>query len=535
MSQSFPPSGWLPPPQGGYTSPYVAPGYWSPAYGNWAPKPPAPEPIGSDRPPVRSAVAGTVLAWVVIVASVAAVVTRDSWAPALARRAMGEERYTAAKAKAEQGGDIADHRSPQLLLGARYAVGVQSFMKSAPRAAATRATTSPATTRAATAAAAGGPDLTAKLLDQLDITAQSPVDEFRVIPVVGELLGSDAALDRLDRFEREHTVVRLRRDVDLLRAAYAGGSASLNASDRQYLIERHGWFAQLTLAHDAPSNDLQRQEVLGPARRTAGLLLTIVVAGIAALVAGVALLILVVVWLIGGKWRAGYVRPAPWRAGPFGESFALYLGGYLVLSLGISLLLGGSEARSVWPSAALLLILPLVVIWLFMRGISGREVALGLGWNRGRGALRECFAGITGYVAGLPLIGAAMLVSMWLMKHSGQKAEHPIVNHPIDRPLEAWGVFVLACIVAPILEESMFRGALFHHLRGKLGFILSALISSLIFAAIHPQGWAAVPVLSAIAFVLAGIRQWRGSLIGCVVAHALNNGIVTLILLVGMR
>src|SRR6185503_16812034 len=209
-------------------------------------------------------------------------------------------------------------------------------------------------------------------------------------------------------------------------------------------------------------------------RRTAALLLSIVVAGIAAFAAGFVLLVLALIWLIGGKWRSAYIRPAPWRAGPFGESFALYLGGYLVLSLGISLLLGGHENRSIWPSAAPLLILPLVMMWLFMRGISRRELSIGLGWQRGRGALRECLAGIIGYIAGLPLIAAAMLVSMWLMKQSGQRAEHPIINHPIDRPLEAWGVFVLACIVAPILEESMFRGALFHHLRGKLGFILSA-------------------------------------------------------------
>ena len=523
MSQSFPPPGWLPPQQGGYTSPYLPPV-------NWPPPPPPPKRLGSDLPPVRSTGGGTLLAWLVIAASVTTILTRDFWAPALARRAMGEERYTATKAKAGQDGDIAEHRSPQLLLAARYAVGVGSFTKSAPRA-----RTTPATTRAANAPAPAGADLTAKLLDQLDITAQSPIDEFRVIPVVGELLGSDAALDRLDRFEGEHTVVRLRRDVDLLRAAYTRGSPALDASDRQYLIDRHGWFAQLALTHDAPSGDSQRQQALSPARRTAFLLLTLVIIGIAALIAGLALLILALVWLIGGNWRAAYLRPAPWRAAPFGESFALYLGGYLVLSLGISLLLGGSETRSIWPSAALLLILPLVVIWLFMRGISAKEAALGLGWHRGRGMLRECFAGITGYVAGLPLIALALLASMWLMKHSGQKAEHPIINHPIDRPLEAWGVFVLACIVAPILEESMFRGALFHHLRGKLGFVLCALISSLIFAAIHPQGWAAVPVLSAIAFVLAGIRQWRGSLIGCVVAHALNNSIVTLILLIGMR
>ena len=55
----------------------------------------------------------------------------------------------------------------------------------------------------------------------------------------------------------------------------------------------------------------------------------------------------------------------------------------------------------------------------------------------------------------------------------------------------------------------------------------------MIFAAIHPQGWAAIPVLGCIGFNLAMIRQWRGSLIAPIAAHALNNGaILTLLLMI---
>jgi membrane protease YdiL (CAAX protease family) len=321
--------------------------------------------------------------------------------------------------------------------------------------------------------------------------------------------------------------------VDLLRTLYRSGE--LAAADEQYLADRHGWFAQLALTHDASADDARRQQVLASARRTAGTLLAVIGVGLVALLAGLILLILAGVRLLGGKFRCAYVKPASWRAGPFGESFALYLDVYILLSLAMALLFGGEPSSSIWPHAALILILPTALAWLRFRGVGSDEAAAGLGWHKGRGVVREAFAGVAGYLAGLPVVALGMLVSMWIMKHTGEQAAHPIVNHPIDRPVEAWGVFVLACVVAPILEETMFRGALFHHLRGKLGFVFSALISSLIFAAIHPQGWAAVPVLGAIALVLTAIRQWRGSLIGCVVAHSLNNSIVTLILLVGMR
>ena len=56
------------------------------------------------------------------------------------------------------------------------------------------------------------------------------------------------------------------------------------------------------------------------------------------------------------------------------------------------------------------------------------------------------------------------------------------------------------------------------------------MIVALLFAAIHPQGWVGVPVLTGIAMSFAFIREWRGSIVAPVVAHALNNGAVTLLL-----
>ncbi len=67
-------------------------------------------------------------------------------------------------------------------------------------------------------------------------------------------------------------------------------------------------------------------------------------------------------------------------------------------------------------------------------------------------------------------------------------------------------VFV-ASVVAPIMEETMFRGVLYRHMReatGRMGrwrsVILSALVVSFVFAEPHPQGLLAVPVLMALAF-----------------------------------
>jgi membrane protease YdiL (CAAX protease family) len=96
-------------------------------------------------------------------------------------------------------------------------------------------------------------------------------------------------------------------------------------------------------------------------------------------------------------------------------------------------------------------------------------------------------------------------------------------------------IYAVAVLWAPLIEETMFRGALFHSVRVRWGWWPSALLVSLIFAMIHPQGWTLIPTLGAIAMVLAALREWRGSLIASMVAHGLTNFVTTTLLILTMR
>ena len=94
-------------------------------------------------------------------------------------------------------------------------------------------------------------------------------------------------------------------------------------------------------------------------------------------------------------------------------------------------------------------------------------------------------------------------------------------------------IYLLAAVAAPVVEETIFRGVLYRHLRDSsrswaiwLSIGMSGLVSGVIFAAIHPQGWMAIPALGAIGFALALAREWRNSLIAPMLMHALNNGLV---------
>jgi CAAX protease family protein len=88
-------------------------------------------------------------------------------------------------------------------------------------------------------------------------------------------------------------------------------------------------------------------------------------------------------------------------------------------------------------------------------------------------------------------------------------------------------VAFLVAVVAPIAEEVFFRGYFFGALRNWKGVWPAALITGLVFGAIHagssPIGFL-VP-LAFLGFVLCLLYARTGSLYPCIVLHSLNNSI----------
>lgn len=287
---------------------------------------------------------------------------------------------------------------------------------------------------------------------------------------------------------------------------------------------RHPWFTQLA---DADT----RQAAIARADRVFVRMLVLGLSGIGLVVTGLALGILAIILLATGKLRLPGLRPiAP--AGLYIEAFAIWLVMYLVGSILLEAFLrgGGSTAIRIVP---LVFAFVIATAWPTIRGASWDVVRRDIGLHLGRGVLREIGAGVVGYVACLPLIGLAFIFVLILQKYVDQQASHPIQEmlttvHPI------W-LYLLAAVFAPVTEELVFRGLLLTHLRGKLGIWSSGIISGLIFAAIHPQGWIAIPTLMTIALVLALIREWRHSLIAPVIAHSMNNAAVVTIMVTLMR
>lgn len=270
---------------------------------------------------------------------------------------------------------------------------------------------------------------------------------------------------------------------------------------------------------------------------------------IAAAAGGVGLAVLLV--FFAGSLSAAYAFAAD-RKGQvrqvFAENEQLWLGAgrlpyfELVSFFLVSLLLIGGIAGAL--AAATGSQLPLLVNWLcagalawpLLRGKSPAELRLALGWYRGAGVLREMLAGLKAYATAMPLLALGLLLTTAVSRLAGRQPTHPLlewIRDPSPGALLVAGL--LAVVWAPLCEESVFRGAFYSYLRGRLGKVGAGLAVGLAFAAIHPQGLAGIPFLAALALALALTREWRGSIIASVTLHAVHNGLAFLGLVLILR
>ena len=359
----------------------------------------------------------------------------------------------------------------------------------------------------------------------------TPKQQLLLVSVVGELEGAKAAEAALDRCAKLLSDPPDRADLWALRTIYTQGPIRLSPQQQSALIEHERWFGRLALSFGQPDNDPIRARVLRESTRAA-----VAGYGFEALVAlgvlaGLALLITAIILRATRRLHLCY-GPAAFRTTAFIEAFALYLAGYI--AIGFLARKIGRGSMVLGPALSLAWVV-LAMLWPLFRGVSWQSLCGGLGWYRGQGIAREAAAGVVGYLSGLPIIALSAVVAYALSTRTHTPMSHPLI---FSNTHGAWAVielYLLAAVFAPLVEETMFRGALFNHLRQWRGWFISAIVSSFIFAALHPQGWAAIPVLGSIGFVLASVREWRGSFVANVTAHALNNAVVTTLIVLALQ
>lgn len=165
----------------------------------------------------------------------------------------------------------------------------------------------------------------------------------------------------------------------------------------------------------------------------------------------------------------------------------------------------------------------------------GAFIACALIFARTTEQLRAGFFGLrrtplwpaVGWVA---LAGVAfyLLSSIWAqLINIKQTDQLPTDLGTKDSVVGLIAVCVLVTVIAPIAEEFLFRGFFFGALRRWRGPWPAAVITGVVFGAIHVGSAPAafLPPLALLGFLLCIVRWRTGSLLPCVALHALNNAI----------
>jgi membrane protease YdiL (CAAX protease family) len=412
-------------------------------------------------------------------------------------------------------------------------------------------------------------DLKESLLGQLrELGRGSVIQRLRFAIVAGEFQGPNAALEELNALEADASQhayqfrpeeQRLLTSLTSLYQQYREGrlaAPGLSAEQRDELRSALGWFAELALYPQGGPDAQARQQILAGAKRTFVItLVAVVLAALTAFAGAIGLFVLLILFALG--WLRGGLRTGSFHHGVYAETFALYMVLFVLLQVGVSFSPIPPEYELFALGMTMLASL-VVLIWPVMRGIPWKVVRRDIGLTWGRRPWAEPLIGFGCYAMGLPMLVVGVILTFVLMAVQqmiqtalfGPQPDNPFdprltsPTHPVLEYLASgswWArfqVLFVAAVCAAIVEEIMFRGVFYRHVREAtrglgpiFSFLVSMFVVSFIFAIIHPQGWVATPALMALAFAFTIAREWRNSVVPGIFAHALNNGLLMLMVI----
>ena len=213
----------------------------------------------------------------------------------------------------------------------------------------------------------------------------------------------------------------------------------------------------------------------------------------------------------------------------------------------------GSLGFALIASAVVMILIPVIVTIVWAQAVGPEEArkgppmalsmaALGVGGlalaclvvlrraRAGRAASRHrLIKGLGAFCIASALVIPASFVTLLLMEVLGEPAApQDLVKQAIfDTEDTFWLIATYGVLVAPFMEEAIFRALLYPSLRdalggGRKGIFQSAVLTSAVFAVIHGSLTALLP-LFCLAMVLAYVMERTNSLFAVTVAHMANN------------
>ena len=134
-----------------------------------------------------------------------------------------------------------------------------------------------------------------------------------------------------------------------------------------------------------------------------------------------------------------------------------------------------------------------------------------------------------GIVLALAVLGASTLFP--------NPQESPI-EKLLKVPLTAFLFAALGVLVAPFVEEVIFRGFLYPVVERRLGTTSAVVATALLFSGVHVSqlwgSWAAIVLITVVGFTLSSVRARTDALLPSFIIHLAYNSTICLLFLVGV-
>ena len=134
---------------------------------------------------------------------------------------------------------------------------------------------------------------------------------------------------------------------------------------------------------------------------------------------------------------------------------------------------------------------------------------------------RDAVLGLGSFFLSIPLIALAFLAATLLFEPRRHEVEKLLRDNPSLANYALWSISVV--IIAPAIEELLFRGILLPGLERRFGAWQSIVGSSSIFALLHVDAWPAPIPLFVLALFLGYLRYRTNGLVAPIVLHAMFN------------
>lgn len=161
-------------------------------------------------------------------------------------------------------------------------------------------------------------------------------------------------------------------------------------------------------------------------------------------------------------------------------------------------------------------------LWLRSRGAWHRSWVVG---HRPRAVWQPVLIGVGGAIAGFVVVQVVVGLLTWL---TGTEPPEQEIFELLDDPMISWVLGAIAILVAPALEEVIFRGVVLDVIARRWSWWPAAVGQAAVFSAIHIETLLAPSMflaLGLLGFVFAVLRRLTGSLIAPIVAHLVFNAV----------